>query len=258
MTAGVREKVKRSSVYIRCLFNSGRGATGSGFVEKETKYVVTNAHVIGIKTELQRERDRRKKKEEEDKDEMPDKDGKDPKDGKEKPKEKPKTKDKKGMVSDDRGPKAIELIFNSGEGDKEISVPGRLIAFDEVRDLAVIAPARPAGDTTLVLDGLVVPKTTKVVELQRLFIFGFPLGEDAGKEISIADVSVTSIRKGGDGRLPMIQFKGGSTFGNSGGPIVDGRGNVVGVSVAGFAGTDINLAIPGDAIHEFFKKNDVK
>lgn len=234
MTEDVRERVKRNTVYIRVIFAKG-GASGSGWVEKSSKLVVTNAHVIGKK---------------------PPRPGTRPKDmekGKEKEKE------------EDLGPiQQIQLIFNSGEGKgKEFTMIGdhESVKFDPEVDLAVIQPLglrTASGENNFVLpEGLSVPKNPKVVETQKLFIFGFPLGESLGKEISITDTTVSSLRKT-DGKLSQIQVKGGMTNGNSGGPVVDGKGNVVGVAVAGIRSTDINFCIPGESVIDFFKKYDVK
>ncbi len=250
----IRERVKRSTVYIRVLFANGLGASGSGFVEKSSKYVVTNAHVVGIKT-------RREKSNEADDDEPP---------AKEKPKTKdePKSKDgkeppkgkdgKKGPSKELGRPLQIELIFNSGL-DKEFTMLGRLKAYDADVDLAVIEPIRlnPGENPVTLPEGLTVPKETKLVEQQKLYIFGFPLGERLGKEMTISSSNVTSLRRK-NGRLNEIQVQGGMTRGNSGGPITDTKGFVVGVSVAGYDGTDINLAIPGEAIIDFFKRERVE
>src|SRR5207237_165794 len=46
-----------------------------------------------------------------------------------------------------------------------------------------------------------------------------------------------------------IQVNGGMHPGNSGGPVVDTRGDVVGVSVAIVKNTQINFAVPGDYVH---------
>jgi len=48
-----------------------------------------------------------------------------------------------------------------------------------------------------------------------------------------------------DGRS-YIQADAAITPGNSGGPLVDDRGNVVGITVAGYEGQNLNLFIPID------------
>ena len=155
----------------------GRGS-GSGFVEKDSGLVLTNAHVLGLV-------------------------------------------DKK-----DRGPRAIELVVNSGEGPgKEYSLGGELVAVDTESDLALIrplflqpgAPRRPGG-----ADGSRNRRMSTL--LQRLFVFGYPFGEQLGNEITVSDTSVSSLRRDpATGKLAMVQVKGGMNPGNSGGPVVDAR-----------------------------------
>src|SRR5262249_58639045 len=53
--------------------------------------------------------------------------------------------------------------------------------------------------------------------------------------------------------LERIQVAGGMDPGNSGGPVVDDQGHVVGVAVSGIAGRAINFAIPGDRVADVVK-----
>jgi len=209
-SAEMVERVKRATVYIRCRFKNGEGGTGSGFVEKDSRLVVTNAHVIGLKEDKY------------------------------------------------KGPRAIELVFNSGEGqDKEYHYGGELVAYDREHDLAILRPFLiEVGSRQGIPDGLPVPKSPSLAYLQKLFVFGYPLGESLGTEITVSETSVSSLRKDPDtGKLRQIQVKGGMNPGNSGGPVVDVSGNVVGVAVAVIKGTDINFAIPGEVVQEFIAKS---
>ena len=209
-TQQVVDRVKRATVRIRVLYNSRKGGSGSGFVEKNSGLVLTNAHVLGLL---------------------------DPK---------------------DKGPRAIELVVNSGEGPgKEYSLAGQLVAADKDSDLALVQPLLlPDGVRRVVPEGLVVPKTPNVSLLQRLFVFGYPFGEALGNEITVSETSVSSLRRDrATGKLARIQVKGGMNPGSSGGPVVDLRGNVVGVAVAGIEATDINFAIPGEVVQEFISRN---
>ena len=150
----------------------------------------------------------------------------------------------------------FELVVNSGEPGKEYTLGGELLAADLENDLALLRPyVLEVGARHLVPKGLVVPKTPNVALLQRLFVFGYPFGEQLGAEITVRETTVSSLRHDpGSGRLSLIQVGGGMNPGNSGGPVVDLKGNVVGVAVAGIQGTDINFAIPGEVVHEFLAK----
>lgn len=199
------DKVKRNTVYIRVLYRGAKreGGTGSGFVERESKHIITNAHVVGAL--------------------------------------KPK----------DPGPAIIELIFNSGDA-KEYKMFGELVALDQAADLAIIHPLRDPTVSVTVPEGLTLARKPKLDLLQQLFIFGFPFGESLGKEITASSTTISSIRK------DQIQVNGGMNPGNSGGPVVDAKGNVIGVAVAGIKNTNINFAIPADAVYDLIAREKLR
>lgn len=66
-----------------------------------------------------------------------------------------------------------------------------------------------------------------LTEVQRVYIFGFPKGSALGKEITVSESSVSSLRKDSEGSLSQIQVNGGMQPGNSGGPVVDAGGAVL-------------------------------
>jgi S1-C subfamily serine protease len=198
------ERVKKATVRILVQSPREKGVgSGSGFVEKDTRMVLTNAHVVGMR----------------------------------------KITDPEPLIN---------LVVNSGLGDQEYRLDGEVIAVDGENDLAVIRPLLlQVGERTPVPEGLVVPRTTTVKELDRLFVYGFPLGDLIGKEITVSETKVTSLRRDpASGRLNKIQVQGGMTFGNSGGPVVDLKGNVVGVAVSGIKGADINFCVPGEMVQQ--------
>ena len=61
---------------------------------------------------------------------------------------------------------------------------------------------------------------------------------------------ITALRKD-KGRLEGVQFDGQLNPGNSGGPVVDNTGRVIGVAVATVQGAAMNLAIPVGRLSEF-------
>jgi S1-C subfamily serine protease len=146
-----------------------------------------------------------------------------------------------GMLKDDTNfPERIDVVVNSGEKD-ERSYLGQVVGVDPELDLAVLR-----------VEGNDLPPALKVVsgrhleETQAVFIFGFPLGRDLGKHITVSKSSISSLRKSEAGVLERLQVNGGMHPGNSGGPVVDARGQVVGVAVSGVRNTQIHLAISGD------------
>src|SRR5205085_2894701 len=87
-------------------------------------------------------------------------------------------------------------------------------------------------------------------ETQSVFVFGFPFGQQLGKEITVSKSSVSSLRKSGV-HVVSIQLDGGLNPGNSGGPVVDSTGAVIGVAVSGVRGTTIGNAIPAEFVTRF-------
>ena len=85
-----------------------------------------------------------------------------------------------------------------------------------------------------------------------MFIFGYPLGEQLGLNISVNKTTVSSLRKE-NGAIAVVQVAGGMHPGNSGGPVVDKAGRVIGVSVAVIRGTVINFAIPAETTDRFVR-----
>jgi hypothetical protein len=149
-----------------------------------------------------------------------------------------------GMVSPDSPrPSKIEVVLHSGE-DVEKTVPAHILAIDTFSDLAVLDVGNVAG-----LPGALPVRTTEgLQQLDRLYTFGFPFGEALGKEITIRATSVSALRKRPDGELNRIQVDGGIDPGNSGGPVVDGNGHVVGVAVSAIPGRQIKFAIPAERV----------
>jgi S1-C subfamily serine protease len=152
-----------------------------------------------------------------------------------------------GMLQpESRPPKNIEVVLNRGEPDEK-HFAAQVLAVDRGSDLAVLR-VQTSGNAA-VPPPLEVHSARSLRETQRVWIIGFPFGTQPGKEITLSDSSVSSLRKDNNGVLFRVQVNGGMHPGNSGGPVVDASGNVVGVAVSGMARTQINFAVPGDQVH---------
>jgi len=149
-----------------------------------------------------------------------------------------------GMLAPDSArPQSVEVIVNSGEAS-EWKTTARILGVDRVSDLAVLdigTPPQPLPEP------LSVKEAASLQALDEVYVFGFPLGEHLGKEITIRPASVSALRKK-NGVVERVQVNGGMDEGNSGGPVVDSSGAVVGVAVAGYRGRQINFAIPGERV----------
>lgn len=150
-----------------------------------------------------------------------------------------------GMIdADSRVPLQIEATIDSGE-ESSRTVKVKLLGVGRFSDLAVL---RAEGDD--LPEPLALGDTADLNETQTVYVFGFPFGKQLGKNITISKSSVSSLRKE-NGELKQIQVNGGIHSGNSGGPVVDAKGQVIGVAVSAVPGTLINFAIPSGEVAEF-------
>jgi predicted Zn finger-like uncharacterized protein len=148
-----------------------------------------------------------------------------------------------GMLQPEgRKPREIEVIQNSGRADEK-KFQAEVLGVDRSSDLAVLRAL-----TTPVPPPLEVHSARELQETQKVYVFGFPFGDKLGKAITVSESSVSSLRED-NGVLNRVQVNGGMNPGNSGGPVVDTRGNVVGVSVAIIRNTQLDFAVPGDFVH---------
>lgn len=145
-------------------------------------------------------------------------------------------------------PTRVEIVVHSGESDQKVYA-ARIVGVSVDEDLALLwvnGTDHPAPLPAPLTFG----RTADLVETQEVMIFGFPLGEQLGLNISVNKTTVSSLRKE-KGVVEMVQVADGMTNGNSGGPVTNARGEVIGVVVAVIKGTPINFAIPGDKAAAF-------
>ena len=129
-------------------------------------------------------------------------------------------------------PPAVSVVFGSGTATEQ-EYPATVAGADEDRDLAVL---RVAG----VKDAprpIAYADPPAPVETMGVYSFGFPLGQalSGGKRfpaVTVGKASVSSLRDGDEGELAVVQIDGNLNPGNSGGPVVDAKGRLVGVAVA--------------------------
>ncbi len=139
-------------------------------------------------------------------------------------------------------PSKVDVIINSGQvGAKTLK--GTVLGADRDSDLAVVRVADPD-----IPPPLPVHTAHSVAELHEVYYFGFPFGKKLGAEISINKATVASLRKDLTGTIKQVQLTGDMLPGNSGGPVVDGKGRVIGIAVSGYMGTRVNFAVAADSI----------
>ncbi len=150
-----------------------------------------------------------------------------------------------------RKPQKIEVVVNSGENNQQV-YNARIVGVNVDEDLALLWVNQKDHQSVLPRP-LNFARSADLTETQEVLIFGFPLGEQLGLNISVNKSTVSSLRKE-KGVVEMVQVAGGMTNGNSGGPVTNTKGEVIGVSVAIIRDTPINFAIPSDKTSAFVQK----
>lgn len=150
------------------------------------------------------------------------------------------------LAANSKAPTKIEIVLHNGEAN-ELKTTGQVLGVDRSADLAVL---RVEGKLPAPLP---IEVKDEPFETQKVYIFGFPLGAQLGKNITVSESSVSSLRKDPSGALEKIQVNGGMHPGNSGGPVVDSLGRVVGVSVSVIRSTQINFAIPSATVQSLLE-----
>lgn len=151
----------------------------------------------------------------------------------------------------------VNLVLDPGLKTQRV-LRGKVVRTDKDVDLAIVRVA-DAKD----LPALPLGVEDELVELMELVAFGFPFGTDLAPEkgeypaISVNVGNVTSLRRKA-GELHQIQLDAALNPGNSGGPVLNMEGKVVGVVVAGIGGSGVNFAIPVNQLASFLARPDME
>ena len=146
------------------------------------------------------------------------------------------------------GCNTVKLTFKG----KEVSAD--VLAVDKMNDLAILK-----ADLT---PSKVYPVATEDVSLlEDIIIAGYPLGKKVSAAIKTSKGSITALAGYGD-NYSEFQTDAALNQGNSGGPIMDQKGNVVGVAVANYgknAGVEsFNFGIKSSTLKTFANANGLK
>jgi S1-C subfamily serine protease len=146
----------------------------------------------------------------------------------------------------------VTVVFRSGREDA-LTGKGRVVASDPDADLACVrvelAGLPPPMELTAKCDAR---------ETETVYAAGFPWGQAMATATDSPDptvtrISVTSLRRDDDGGLAAVQLTGDINAGNSGGPVVDGKGRFVGIAASKMEGTQTVFAIPPERVGRFLK-----
>ena len=154
------------------------------------------------------------------------------------------------------GENDVTLVLNPSLENQKI-LKAKVVRVDKTSDLALLRVSDVADLASLPLGAV-----DGVAELAEVVACGFPLGKGLATDkknypaVSVNAGSVTSLRQK-DSQLQSIQIDVALTYGNSGGPVLDQSGKVIGVVVSGRPGTGINQAVPVNLLDAFLKAPDV-
>jgi Trypsin-like peptidase domain len=139
------------------------------------------------------------------------------------------------------------------------AVSARVVAIDQERDLAILqVPLRN-------LTPLPIASSETVQVLDSVTVLGYPLPGELGTALSASDGKVNAVRESRTGGTPLFQIDANVNPGNSGGPLLNNHGEVVGIIVAkinslqyakenGSLPERINFAIPINEAQELLRK----
>jgi len=144
--------------------------------------------------------------------------------------------------------KGVERTLVQLPGMKE-PLPARVLSEDTAGDLALLKVEVPSGSKLQP----VCLSTTMLSRGAAVGAFGFPLGESVGSGIKLTTGVVSATAEQTVHGMLLLDCR--VNPGNSGGPLCDTRGNVVGVvtakSLSGFGLDSYGMAIPARTVRDF-------
>lgn len=155
----------------------------------------------------------------------------------------PFERNKDGQIIEVHNVEQLRVTMNVGQPTQRTS-SARLIAFDEDNDLALL-------QTELRGRPIMIAPSATPRETMDVWAFGFPLGDNLARitdtqlSVTITKGTVTALRKDAEGRLKLVQTDVALNPGNSGGPVVDFTGTLVGVTRSGVrSAVNTNFLVP--------------
>ena len=137
-----------------------------------------------------------------------------------------------------------------------------IIAADPSLDVAVLGGASDAGDAWLKLSALEVPKLGEAVT-----VLGYPYSTSLGQGLTVTSGNVSALR-GADGSSNRVMITAPVQPGNSGGPLLNKKGAVIGVVVSrvddiamlqetGTLPQNMNFAVPSGPLLTFLRQKRI-
>ena len=152
----------------------------------------------------------------------------------------------------------IEAILNEGAfggaklvGQEEIYAIEDIIEFDKENDLAIVKVKEVKG-TGIDVPALLLGDSDAVQIGETIYVAGNP----QGLEGTFSDGIISAIR--GNTADKVFQMTAPISQGSSGGPVLNDKGEVIGISVATFRdGQNLNFAIPVNYLKQLAKRANI-
>lgn len=121
------------------------------------------------------------------------------------------------------------------KGDMNTGYTAEMVASDKTNDIAILRITDPNFKGFGTIPYAVQQRMADVGE--DVFVLGYPLTQALGNEIKLTN-GIISSRTGFQGDISTYQMSAPVQPGNSGGPMFDSKGNVIGIVVAGVHGAE--------------------
>lgn len=130
---------------------------------------------------------------------------------------------------------AKSIIVKGIKGNMNDGYTAELVATDKSNDLAVL---KIKDSVFRGLGAVPYSISTRMADVgEDVFVLGYPLTQALGNEIKLTN-GIVSSRTGFQGDVSTYQISAPVQPGNSGGPMFDSKGNVIGIVVAGVPGAE--------------------
>jgi S1-C subfamily serine protease len=154
----------------------------------------------------------------------------------------------------------LSAVFRSGTAEEQ-ELPAKLIAYssEDAVDLAVIE-VQGLRNIPEPLQADLTTAEGEFYETMPVYSMGFPRGAmmsaiggnaKGNPAVTVNAMSISSFRRNNANKLSRVQLNGALIEGNSGGPVVDPKGRLVGVVVERLIGEAVGFAIPPTIIAYF-------
>lgn len=130
---------------------------------------------------------------------------------------------------------AKTISIKGVKGDMNTSYTAEVVAADKTNDIAILKITDPDFKGFGTIPYAVQQRMADVGE--DVFVLGYPLTQALGNEIKLTN-GIISSRTGFQGDVACYQMSAPVQPGNSGGPMFDNKGNVIGIVVAGVPGAE--------------------